>query len=145
MPTSAAFVSIALLLILIMAAPLSAAPGVGSPKIHGDASAGYYATSEVYRYAADVNLNFDFGAYKDVKFAFDCGIRTLIKADAGTSFQPDRYRGTLEPSARLKRGKDTYEFFIKHQSFHDIDRFDGLERVLNPSGYTNLLCTRNKH
>jgi hypothetical protein len=103
-----------------------AQPGVPETKIHGELVAGAYPISDVYKYAADLNVWFDFGAWNPAKFYFNGGILTLIKANSNKGFQPDRYRGTLELGARLPEGKKSYSLFLKHQSFHDIDRFDGI-------------------
>ncbi|MDO8586676.1 MAG: hypothetical protein Q7T82_06505 [Armatimonadota bacterium] len=103
-----------------------AQPGVPGTRIHGDILAGYSPVNNVYDYTADFNVRFDFGSYNAAKLYFDGGVLTLIKKTSEKSFQADRYRGTLEPGIRLPHGKNSYALFVKHQSFHDIDRFDGL-------------------
>ncbi|MDO8682303.1 MAG: hypothetical protein Q7N50_02315 [Armatimonadota bacterium] len=104
-------------------------PTLFGTHVHGDIMAGYYAQSDVYDYLADINIWFDYGSAKGAKLYFYGGILTLIKSTDEESFEPDRYRGTLEPGIRLQRGNSSYEFFIKHQSFHDIDRFDDLDET----------------
>jgi hypothetical protein len=118
--------SIVIGLIVVLRMSAFAEPGVPESKIHGDISAGYYSISNVYKYAADLNVWFDFGAWNPAKFYFSGGVLTLIKSDKAEGFQPDRYRGTLELGARTQRGKNNLSLFLKHQSFHDIDRFDGI-------------------
>lgn len=101
--------------------------GFPDAKIHGDIAAGYYAVSDVYRYIADVNVWFDFGASNGAAFFFNGGIQTLIKGASDERFQPDRYRGTLEPGVKWAKGENVYSLFVKHQSFHDIDKYDGID------------------
>ena len=120
------FISCFAAAILLLPALVSAQPGVPGSPIHGEVVAGYYPVSDVYRYAADVNVWFDYGSHKATKFYFRGGILTLIKASPEKDFQPDRYRGTLEPGARWVHGDHECDFFIKHHSYHDIDRFDGI-------------------
>lgn len=94
---------------------------------HGEIEVGWYAAGDVYKYIADVNIGFNFGSWKDATFSFEGGILTLIKTTPDDSFQPDRYRGTLQPSVSWERENNTYLFAIKHQSFHTIDRPPPLE------------------
>lgn len=93
-----------------------------TPGIHGDIQAGWFITSDIYRYVADINFNFNYGSWGNIHFNFDGGILTLIKSSNQEGFQPDRYRGTLEPSMFYKHNHNIYSFAIKHQSFHTIDR-----------------------
>lgn len=102
-----------------------ASPGL--TRIHGSVEGGWYASSDIYKYIADLNVSFDFGRWKDARIAFRGGILTLIKTTDEDNFQPDRYRGNLEPFIYLHRGDDTYAFSIRHQSFHTIDRAPTLE------------------
>jgi hypothetical protein len=96
--------------------------------IHGSLELGYLATSKVYRYVADVNVGFDFGSWRGAKFNFGGGILTLVRSGSGDDFQPDRYRGTIEPAIYLPKGRSAYIFSIRHQSFHSIDKpSDGKE------------------
>ena len=44
----------------------------------------------------------------------------------------------------LKAGGLTIQFIREDGSTRDINRFEDLEPVLNPHGYTNLLCSRSK-
>ncbi|MEN6521929.1 MAG: hypothetical protein ABFD46_12365 [Armatimonadota bacterium] len=116
-----------LLLFLLIAAPAMAqlrAPVQYSllSESHGDVELGWYASSDEYKYIADVNLAFDFGSWKDARFNFRGGILTLVKTTDDDNFQPDRYRGTLEPAVYLMRSNRVYSFSIRHQSFHTIDR-----------------------
>lgn len=78
--------------------------------------------SGLYRYYADVFASFDFGSYRDSKFFVGGGVLTWILEDGGANFQPDRYRGTIELGAYQPRGSSTLTAYIKHQSFHVIDR-----------------------
>jgi hypothetical protein len=90
--------------------------------MHGEVETSWYGSSEVYKYLADINLDFDFGSWNNVRFNFAGGILTYIKSSHQKNFQPDRFRGTLQPSAYITRGAKTYVFAIRHQSFHVIDR-----------------------
>ena len=113
--------------IIVSAQTLAVAqPGVDGSPLHGEALVGYYPVTNVYRYAADINVWFDFGNYNKSRFFFNGGVLTLIKSNSDKGFQPDRYRGTVEAGVKLPRGQNTYALFVKHQSLHDIDRFDGL-------------------
>lgn len=89
---------------------------------HGNVELGWYASSDVYKYLADINVSFDFGAWHDAHFNFGGGILTLVKSTSEDGFQPDRYRGTIEPSIYLPKGNNVYIFSVRHQSFHAIDR-----------------------
>jgi hypothetical protein len=114
------------LLLISQSAVPAQTPSNGS-RVRGNLSFGYYASSDVYRYAADVNAWLNYGWYNDARFYFRGGILTQIKGGDGESFQPDRFRGTLETGAALSRGRSNYTFFIRHRSYHDIDRYDGLD------------------
>jgi hypothetical protein len=98
-------------------------PRLYSPfsRIQGYVEAGGYAISDVYKYSADVNLAFDFGSWNQVRFNFYGGILTLIDSDSEDGFQPERYRGTLQPSAYIRNDLNVYSFAIRHQSYHNID------------------------
>jgi hypothetical protein len=99
-------------------------PRLYSPfsRIQGYVETGWYASSEVYKYVADVNLSFDFGSWNQARFNFYGGILTLIDSNSVEGFQPDRYRGTLQPSAYIRNGLSVYSFAVRHQSYHNIDQ-----------------------
>lgn len=116
-----------ILLILLVSTPAIAQFRAPVPysiltKSHGNVEAGWYASSEIYKYLADLNVAFDFGSWHDARFNFRGGILTYIKTTDEDSFQPDRYRGTIEPAVYLQRNDNVYSFSIRHQSFHAIDR-----------------------
>lgn len=102
---------------------------VPSNKVHGRADAAYFVINSVFRYEADVNLWFDFGQYKDFVFFFNGGLLVYAEDNSDKTFQPRRLRGTLEPGTYLRKNRNTYYFYIKHQSFHDIDTFDNLDEA----------------
>lgn len=91
---------------------------------HGGVALGVSPTNEVYRYVADINVSFDFGSWHKYKFNFGGGILTLIRSGCadGNDFQPDRFRGTVEPAIYLPSDHSAYIFSIRHQSYHSIDR-----------------------
>lgn len=109
-------------------------------RTHGNVELGWYASSDLYEYIADVNVAFDFGSWGDARFNIGGGILTLIKNTDAESFQPDRYRGTIEPAAYIQKGSDIYLLTVRHQSFHTIDRPPPLEESyeLYSLGYQHL-------
>lgn len=116
-----ALVALAIVLLLSQAAASAPLPG---QRVHGQAELAYMAASDIYRYLADVNLWFDFGSWKKATFFFDGGVLVYASQDEDRGFQPDRLRGTLELGSYVPQQKNTYYFYVKHQSFHDIDSFD---------------------
>lgn len=124
--------SIALLAIIAAPAVAQLAPPFPYPRpaptdivknTHGCVITGYAPTNDVYRYVADINVSFDYGSWHKYKFNFGGGVLTLIESGCdGNSFQPDRYRGTVEPAVYLPRDHSAYIFSIRHQSYHAIDR-----------------------
>jgi len=116
-----------ILLLLLVSTPAIAQFSAPIPytiltRSHGNVEAGWYASSEIYKYLADLNVAFEFGSWNDARFSFRGGILTYIKTTDEDNFQPDRYRGTLEPAVYLQRDNNVYSFSIRHQSFHAIDR-----------------------
>ena len=69
------------------------------------------------------------------------GLKLIIE------YCPKNLRGSgVDPRAvydELKAGGFTIQSIRDDGGTRDIDRFESLEPVLNPSGYTNLLCTRD--
>ncbi|MBI2844381.1 MAG: hypothetical protein HYX78_13365 [Armatimonadetes bacterium] len=115
------------LLVALAACPVRAqlrspVPHSSPGATHGSVEAGWYASSDIYKYLVDLNVSFNFGSWGDAKFNMGGGILTLVKDTSRDSFQPDRYRGTIEPAVYLKQGANVYLFSIRHQSFHTIDR-----------------------
>jgi hypothetical protein len=119
-------VALSLVLTVHLSAYADTKASAPETKVHGDLLLGYYPVSDVYKYVADVNVHFNYGSYKESNIYFGGGILTLIKKTDLKSFQPDRYRGTLETGIQRSRGKQALSLYVKHQSFHDIDRFDGI-------------------
>lgn len=101
--------------------PEPASPGV-IRHTHGTIETDWLASSDAYRYSADLNVSFDFGGWKGAHFNVGGGILTLIKHTNEHSFQPDKYRGTIEPSIYWPRGNNVLILSVRHQSFHTIDR-----------------------
>ncbi|HOP80617.1 MAG TPA: hypothetical protein PLZ21_08655 [Armatimonadota bacterium] len=146
-----------LVLLMLIALPSAAQFRTSLPytlltRTHGSVEFGWYASSDVYKYIADLNTVFTFGSWGDAKFSFRGGILTLIKSTDEDSFQPDRYRGTLEPGIYWETDKNIWAFSIRHQSFHTIDRappFDESYELYNISyqrlGSPNILLSVGKY
>jgi hypothetical protein len=96
-------------------------------EINGSAFFGAAVGSDAYDTAGDLGATFPIGSMGSGQLYFFGDVFTWVEDIHGGKFQPRRIIYTLEPGCDYVLGKDEYRFFIKHQSFHDVDFFDDLE------------------
>jgi len=94
--------------------------------VHGTAFIGILPGSDVFDTAGSLGVTFDVGQLGAGGLYLFTDIFTWID-NAGLDFEPMRVIYTLEAGCSPPRGEGRYSFFIKHQSFHDIDTFDDID------------------
>lgn len=94
---------------------------------NGTASYTVILGSELYDSAGHLGATFPIGRSGDGRFYFFGDLHTWVKNPTITDFNPRRIAYTLEPGYYRTSGRNEYRFFIKHQSFHDVDFGDELD------------------
>lgn len=96
--------------------------------VHGKVFFGVVSGSDIYDAAGNIGATFDIGVVDKGSLYFSGDIFTYLEVKDGFSdFNPRRIIYTLEPGYVRVRGNSAYRFFIKHQSFHDVDSSDELD------------------
>jgi len=80
--------------------------------------------SHLYDTAGSLGGTFKEKKVGDGRLYLFADIFTWIDNVNTTEFRPKKIVYTIEPGYTVKRGERRYRFFVKHQSFHDVDVFD---------------------
>lgn len=94
--------------------------------VSGNAVFGIVA-GQVYNSFGNLGATFDIGNLGGGRFYFFPDILTWIKNPNTSEFEPRRVEYTLEVGYFSPGADHRLSFFIKHQSFHDVDSFDGIQ------------------
>jgi hypothetical protein len=97
--------------------------------VHGTAFFGAVIGSDLYNSAGNLGATFHLGSWKPGILYFNGDVWTWIENGADNSFKPRRILYTLEPGYYRQKGNDAYRFFIKHQSYHNVDFFGGMNEA----------------
>ena len=93
--------------------------------VHGTAFFGAAPGGKPFNTAGNLGATFHLGAWGNGALYFNGDVWTWVKHASGNRFEPKRLIYTLEPGYYRENGKSAYRFFIRHQSFHDVDFFGG--------------------
>ena len=96
--------------------------------VHGTAFFGAPFGSHVYSTAGDLGATFPLGHVDGGKPYFFGDMFTWIRNPSGCEFEPRRIIYTLELGYYWEVENNGYRFFAKHQSFHDVDFYDSLDK-----------------
>ncbi|MHB0912717.1 MAG: hypothetical protein ACYC2Y_04640 [Armatimonadota bacterium] len=94
---------------------------------HGRASFMMLLNSDLYDAAGDLGATFRLGSAGEGSFYFLGDMFTWIDIKSNLDFNPQRIEYTLEPGYAIQHGRGIYSFFVKHQSFHDVDFTDDID------------------
>lgn len=93
--------------------------------VHGTAFFGAAIGSKPYDTAGNLGATFHLGQWGSGMIYFNGDIWTWIENRTATEFKPRRIEYTLEPGYYQVKGNNAYRFFVKHQSFHNVDFLGG--------------------
>ncbi|MHB0997915.1 MAG: hypothetical protein ACYC27_01610 [Armatimonadota bacterium] len=95
-------------------------------KGNGQAFFGTALSDDIYNTAGSLGATFRTGRIGPGKLYFFGDIFSWINT-THSEFKPQRVIYTLEPGYFYVSEKSTYRFFIKHQSYHDVDFTDNID------------------
>lgn len=109
---------------------------------NGTAFFGWVGGGDVYNTTGNLGGTFPLGEIKRGKLYFFADLFTWIENPNSSRFRPKRVIYTLEPGYNYVLGDSEYRFFIKHQSYHDVDFADNLEESYELYGLNYRLLRR---
>ncbi|HEY3297170.1 MAG TPA: hypothetical protein VGK34_00830 [Armatimonadota bacterium] len=88
---------------------------------NGNATMVWVTGGDVFDSAANLGGTFPVGRIHRGQIYFHADMFTWIDNPSISSFKPRRIFYTVEPGYNWVKNEDEIRFFIKHQSFHDVD------------------------
>lgn len=88
---------------------------------NGTAFLGWVGGGHAFNTAGNLGGTFPIGSIHRGEFYFNGDMFTWIRNPRPADFRPRRIIFTLEPGYNLVKNDDEYRFFIKHQSYHNVD------------------------